>query len=252
MLAPMRCRLVVAALVALIVLAGCGSSTSGPQARPVTLMLDFTPNAVHAGIYAALAHGYDRQHGIALKVLPPPSPVDSIKLLEDGRVDFSLIDIHDLALARERGAQIEAIMAIVEQPLAAVIAQPQISSPRQLQGRTVGVPGDPSDYAVLDSVVAGAGGNPRRVHTIVIGSDAVGDLLAGRVAAATGFWNDEGVALGLRRARLSCLPCRRLRRPQISRACAVRATLDARAGSGPGARRGGLAHAWLRAHRRAA
>ena len=59
--------------------------------------------------------------------------------------------------------------------------------------------GDPSDYAVLDSIVAGAGGRPRRVHTITIGSDAVADLLAGRVAAATAFWNDEGVALALRR-----------------------------------------------------
>jgi ABC-type nitrate/sulfonate/bicarbonate transport system substrate-binding protein len=90
-------------------------------------------------------------------------------------------------------------MAIVERPLASVIAQPQISSPRQLQGRTVGVTGVPSDYAVLDSIVTGAGGRPRALHTITIGSDAVADLLAGRVAAATAFWNDEGVALALRR-----------------------------------------------------
>lgn len=162
-------------------------------------MLDFTPNAVHAGIYAALAHRYDRAEGIALRVLPPPSPVDSIKLLEDGRVQFAILDIHDLAIARERGAPLVAVMAIVERPLAAVIAQPSITNPRQLDGRTVGVSGDPSDYAVLDSIVRGAGGDPHKVHTITIGSDAVADLLAGRVAAATAFWNDEGVALALRR-----------------------------------------------------
>ena len=162
-------------------------------------MLDFTPNAVHAGIYAALAHRYDRAQGIALHVLPPPSPVDSIDFLERGRVQFSILDIHDLAIARERGEPLVGVMAIVERPLAAVLTQPSISSPRQLDGRTVGVSGDPSDYAVLDSIVAGAGGDPRRVHTIDIGSDAVGDLLAGRVAGATGFWNDEGVALRLQR-----------------------------------------------------
>jgi ABC-type nitrate/sulfonate/bicarbonate transport system substrate-binding protein len=191
----------VAAVAALA--AGCGGSSSAHRAkrplRQVALMLDFTPNAVHAGIYAALAHHYDSDEGIALQVRPPPSPVASIKLLEQGRVDFAVLDIHDLAIARERGEQLVGLMAIVERPLASVIAQPQISTPRQLLGRTVGVTGDPSDYAVLDSIVAGAGGRPRALHTITIGSDAVADLLAGRVAAATAFWNDEGVALALRR-----------------------------------------------------
>jgi ABC-type nitrate/sulfonate/bicarbonate transport system substrate-binding protein len=77
-----------------------------------------------------------------------------------------------------------------------VIAQPAFASPRDLEGKTVGVTGDPSDIAVLDSIVEGAGGNPRRVKTINIGGNAVPDLLSGRVAGATAFWSDEGVALG--------------------------------------------------------
>ncbi len=48
-------------------------------------------------------------------------------------------------------------MAIVQRPLAAVIAAPAIRSPRLLIGRTVGITGVPSDTAVLDSIVAGAG-----------------------------------------------------------------------------------------------
>jgi putative hydroxymethylpyrimidine transport system substrate-binding protein len=202
MLPRVQRRGILVSLVLVFVLVGCGSSAKPSHAhtpKPVSLMLDFTPNAVHAGIYAALAHHYDRAQGIALRVLPPPSPVDSINLLERGTVDFSILDIHDLAIARERGQPLVGVMAIVERPLASVIAQPQIHSPRQLVGRTVGVSGDPSDYAVLDSIVAGAGGNPHGLRTITIGSDAVADLLAGRVAAATAFWNDEGVALALRR-----------------------------------------------------
>jgi NitT/TauT family transport system substrate-binding protein/putative hydroxymethylpyrimidine transport system substrate-binding protein len=199
MLAPMRHRAAIAAMLVAVALGGCGSGGRAGSARPVSLMLDFNANAVHAGIYAALAHGYDRAQGIELRVVPPPSPVDSIKFLEDGRVDFAILDIHDLALARAHGEPLQGIMAIVERPLAAVIAQPQVASPRQLAGRAVGVPGDPSDYAVLDSIVAGSGGDPKRVHTLVIGSGAIGDLLSGKVAAATAFWNDEGVALRLRR-----------------------------------------------------
>jgi NitT/TauT family transport system substrate-binding protein/putative hydroxymethylpyrimidine transport system substrate-binding protein len=183
---------VLASLLAAAVLAGCGSAG---HLRMVSLMLDFTPNAAHAGVYAALAHGYDRQAGIVLKVTPPPSPADSIKLLEAGRVDFSILDIHDLAIARERGAQLVGVMAIVERPLAAVIAQPGIRTPAALQGKTVGITGVPSDNAVLDSILQGAGGNPRRIKTITIGGNAVPDLLSGRVTAATAFWNDEGIAL---------------------------------------------------------
>ena len=48
---------------------------------------------------------------------------------------------------------------------------------------------------MLDSIVSGAGGDPRRLHELTIGFNAVPDLLSGRVAGATAFWNDEGVAL---------------------------------------------------------
>ena len=139
--------------------------------------------------------GYDRDAGVALHVIVPSESTDAIKLLLDGRTDFAILDIHDLAIARERGQDIVGIMAIVERPLASVIAQPQYGSPRQLDHQLVGVTGDPSDLAVLRSIVAGAGGHPSTVRTITIGYDAVADLLARRVAAATAFWNDEGVTL---------------------------------------------------------
>jgi putative hydroxymethylpyrimidine transport system substrate-binding protein len=176
-------------------LAACGSAGSTRQLPSATLVLDFTPNAVHAGIYSALARHYDLQDHVRLHVVVPSASTDSVKLLESGRVDFAILDIHDLAIARERGLPLVGIMAIVERPLAAVIAQPDIRTPEQLQGRLVGITGDPSDTAVLDSTVSGTGGDPAKVRTITIGFNAVPDLLAGRVSAATSFWNDEGVAL---------------------------------------------------------
>jgi len=86
-------------------------------------------------------------------------------------------------------------MALVQRPLASVLAQPSIRTPRDLEGRRVGVTGLPSDVAVLRSVVAGAGGDPDRVRRVTIGFNAVQSLLARRVAGATAFWNVEGVAL---------------------------------------------------------
>ena len=194
----MRLRLSILILGALV-LAGCGSHRTVRPVRSARLILDFTPNAVHAGIYSALARGYDRRNGLRLRVAVPGATTDSIKLLEAGRVDFAVLDIHDLAIAREAGQRLVGIMALVEHPLAAVVAGPSIRTPRQLQGRLVGITGVPSDTAVLHSIVAGAGGNPRRVKTITIGFNAVPDLLAGRVSAATAFWNDEGVTLASKR-----------------------------------------------------
>ena len=200
MLARRMRRLLLAAVLVAVCLAGCGSSTSAPPRRPgATLILDFTPNPVHAGIYEALARGDDVHAGVRLRVVAPSASTDSIRLLESGRADFAILDIHDLALARSRGRDIVGIMAIVQRPLAALIAAPGIASPRQLAGRTVGVTGLPSDGAVLRSIVAGAGANPARLNTITIGFNAVADLLAGRVAAATAFWNDEGVTILRRR-----------------------------------------------------
>lgn len=179
--------------------AGCGSEGSpapGPGGlRPVTLALDFQPNAVHAGIYTATAEGLDRQRGLDITVRAPSASTDSLKLLASGRADLAVVDIHDLGLARERGADIVGVGAIVQRPLAAVIATPEVRRPRDLEGRRVGVTGLPSDDAVLDAVVEADGGDPSALRRTTIGFTAVPSLVAGRVDAVVTFWNAEGVAL---------------------------------------------------------
>jgi putative hydroxymethylpyrimidine transport system substrate-binding protein len=185
--------------------AGSGDATrTGPDAvaapasavaQPASLVLDFTPNAIHSGIYTALARHDDTANGVKLHVIIPGESTDAIDLLAEGKVNFAILDIHDLAIADAKGANLVGIMAIVERPLAAVIAQKRFSSPGDLAGQRVGVTGDASDLAVLRSIVAGAGGDPNKVKTITIGYNAVPDLVDGRVAAATAFWNDEGVQL---------------------------------------------------------
>ncbi|MDX6697063.1 MAG: putative hydroxymethylpyrimidine transport system substrate-binding protein [Solirubrobacteraceae bacterium] len=129
----------------------------------------------------------------------PGSSTDAVKLLVAGRTDFAVLDIHDLGLAREKGADLVGVFPLVQRPLAAVIARPGTRSPRALEGRRVGVTGLPSDDAVLSSVVRGAGGDPKRVKKVTIGFNAVPSLLTGRVDGATAFWNAEGVALRRRR-----------------------------------------------------
>ena len=112
---------------------------------------------------------------------------------------MAILDIHDLGLAREKGRDLVGVMALVQRPLAAVLAQPGIRTPKDLEGKRAGVTGLPSDDAVLRSVVAGRRRRPRPRAQTTIGFEAVKALLAGRVAGATAFWNVEGVALQAKR-----------------------------------------------------
>jgi NitT/TauT family transport system substrate-binding protein/putative hydroxymethylpyrimidine transport system substrate-binding protein len=187
-----------AAALLLAGIAGCGGAGAEPGA-PVgaTLVLDFIPNAAHAGIYAARHEGFYGDEGVTLRIRQPGESTDAPKLLQAGRADFAILDIHDLGIARERGLDVVGLMPIVQRPLAAVIAGARsgVRRPRELEGKDVGVTGLPSDEAVVDSEVSADGGEPAAVKRVTIGFNAVSSLAAGKVAAATGFWNAEGVAL---------------------------------------------------------
>jgi len=194
-------RRVAALLAAVLLLAGatgCGGDGAEPGApKGVTLVLDFVPNAVHSGIYAARGRGWYREEGIELTIREPGESTDAPKLLEAGRTEFAILDIHDLGIARERGLDLVGVTPVVQRPLAAVIARADagVRGPRDLAGRDVGVTGLPSDEAVVDSEVSADGGDPGQVRRVTIGFNAVASLAAGRVDAATGFWNAEAVAL---------------------------------------------------------
>src|SRR3954468_9953639 len=172
------------ALAAVLALAGCGWSQA--PSKPVTIALDFVPNPVHAPIYMAKP---------ALQIRKPGSGPDSLKLVASGKVELGVLDIHDLAIAQQAGTDVVAVGALVSKPLAALIAQPAIGRPRDLEGRTVGVSGLPSDPAFVKAIVSHDGGDFGKVKQVTIGFNAVSRLLTKRVDAVPAFWNAEGVAL---------------------------------------------------------
>jgi putative hydroxymethylpyrimidine transport system substrate-binding protein len=203
-------RRAVALLAASLALAGLAAGCGGGGAEPgvpigARLVLDFTPNPVHAGIFAAKAEGFYKDEGVDLEVEIPGESTDAPKLLAAGRADFAILDVTDLGIAREKGLPLVGVMPIVHQPLAAIIARDDrgIASPKDLEGKTVGVTGLPSDEAVVASEVQADDGDPDAVDEVTIGFNAVSALAAGKVDAATGFWNVEGVTL-----RLSGVPIR--------------------------------------------
>ena len=198
----------VLALLLALAAGGCGDDGAEPDApdsgaQPAAgpdqldLVLDFQPNAVHTGIYAAQQDGLFADHGVDVEIQAPGASTDAPKLLRSGRADLAILDIHDLAIAREQGIDLVGVAAIVQRPLAAVIAadREQVKTPADLVGKHVGVTGLPSDDAVLESVLEAGGLDLGDVEKTTIGFEAVPSLLAGKLDAATAFWNAEGVTL---------------------------------------------------------
>jgi NitT/TauT family transport system substrate-binding protein/putative hydroxymethylpyrimidine transport system substrate-binding protein len=191
--------LAAALLLAVLGMAGCGGQGhASPQGGNVAVALDFTPNPAHAPLYLAAQQGYDRRLGVKLSIVVPGSGPNTVQLLSAHRADIGVLDIDDLALAQERGVPVVGIAGLVQRPLSAIIAQPSIARPRDLDGKRVGVSGLPSDIAFMRALINRDGGHWSTVKPVTIGFGAVAQMAAGNVAAVPAFWSDEGVALRMR------------------------------------------------------
>lgn len=175
----------------------CGGGSGGGEAPTVPVILDFVPNGVHAGIYAARANGLDVRDGVRLRPEAPGQTSTSLALVAAGKADFGIADLIDLTLARQRGEHVVAVAAIVERPVGAVLtlASSGIERPRDLAGRRIGLTGVPSDGAIVRSVIRADGGDPSASSYVTIGFNAAQSLAAGSVAGAIGFWPADGVDL---------------------------------------------------------
>jgi NitT/TauT family transport system substrate-binding protein/putative hydroxymethylpyrimidine transport system substrate-binding protein len=190
----MRSRLTTVLAAALcLALGACGGGDE--ERERVVVALDFTPNAVHAPIYTARREGLDEDEGVRLAIRAPGNAPDALKLVASGRADIGVLDIHDLGLAVEKGSDLVGVAALVQRPLAAIIARDAVRRPRDLEGRRVGVSGLPSDVAVLRAVMEGDGGRLDRVDQVTIGFNAVTNLVQRKIDAVPAFWNAEGVTL---------------------------------------------------------
>lgn len=181
-------------------LPACGASPdAGRPDEAASLLLDAAPNAIHSGIYFAKDRDFTGAEGVTLSLQTPAKGTNAVTELLGGRTTFAIMDLHDLAVARASGRELVAVMAIVENPLAAVLTQADIHRPRELEGHHVQVGGRPSDSLFLQAIVAADGGAPSKLGLVRDGTDGVSTLLAGKAAGATGFWATDGVRLKARR-----------------------------------------------------
>jgi len=186
-------------------IAGCGEKEEalGPkQAGEMSLLLDYFPNADHAGIYAAEAGGHFAAAGLKVKIRQPADPAAPIKQVAAGRVDLAVSYEPEVLRARDEGLRVVAVGALVREPLTSIISLPRarIRSPKDLKGKRVGTAGIDYQSAYLRTILLDAGVDPRTVKERNVGFNLSPALLTKKVDAVLGaFWNYEGTELRLKR-----------------------------------------------------
>jgi putative hydroxymethylpyrimidine transport system substrate-binding protein len=205
MIRTARLLLLGAALAAAALLAGCGekaepgSGSASSHRDAMRVMLDYLPNADHAGLFAAQAKGdYDRA-GLDVTLQSPPDPAAPLKLLQAGRVDLAISYEPELLLARDKGASdLVAVAALVQKPLTSLmsIGKNPIHNPSQLQGKRVGTAGIPYQSAYLKTIAKHGHVDPSSIDETNVGFNLVPAMLSGRVDATLGaYWNYEAIDL---------------------------------------------------------
>ncbi len=195
-----------------VALSACGTkqdSLSTPAVKPFSVMLDFFPNADHAPLYSAIAHGDFRAVGLDVKPESPADPAEPLKLLAAGKVDMAISYEPELLLARDQGLKLVSIGALVQRPLTSIIALPSahISSVADLAGKSVGTAGIAYQAAELRTALQHAGVNPSSAHEVNVGFNLVPAMLSGKVDATLGgFWNYEAIQLRLAHKHPTVIP----------------------------------------------
>jgi putative hydroxymethylpyrimidine transport system substrate-binding protein len=198
---------VVPLLVLLALVAGCGEKQDVLQpsgSKRVTLMLDYFPNADHAGVYAAQADGHFKQAGLNVEIRQPADPAAPIKQVAAGRVDLAISYEPEVLRARDEGLNVVAVGAIVQKPLTSIISLPEakIRKPADLRGKTVGTAGIDYQSAYLQTILDAANVPRDKVKERNVGFSLTPALLTGKVDAVLGaFWNYEGTELQLKDKR---------------------------------------------------
>lgn len=168
-------------VLSLSLITGCTSgdkkeaAKSPEKLQKVTLMLDYTPNTNHTGIYVAKDKGYYKEEGIDLDIVQP-SDGNSSTLVATGQAQFGVSYQEDVtyALTKEKDPlPITAIATIIQHNTSgfASPASKNIKTPKDFEDKTYGGWGSPSEEAIVKLAMEKSGADFSKLKMVDIGQD---------------------------------------------------------------------------------
>ncbi|MFF2093104.1 ABC transporter substrate-binding protein [Paenibacillus sp. NPDC058174] len=206
-------------LVSIAALSACGSNESkqenagGKGLERTTVILDWTPNTNHTGLYVALEKGYYKDEGLDVEIVQPSEGTTST-LIAAGKGDFGVSYQEDVtfALTSKNPLPIKAVATIIQHNTSGFAApkSKNIQSVKDFEGKFYGGWGSPSEEAILQAVMEKNGADYSKLKHVDIGND---DFFAATLKNVDFAWIFEGwtgVKAKLKGVDLTYIPARDL------------------------------------------
>lgn len=170
--------LIIAVLTITLVFSGCSSEKSEDKEKveleETKVILDWTPNTNHTGLYVAHEKGYFEEEGLDVKIIQP-SEGSSTTLVATGNGDFGVTYQEDVtyALTSEDPLPVKAIATIIQNNTSG-FASPKdrdINTVKDFEGKVYGGWGSPSEEAILKAIMTKDGADYTKLKNINIGND---------------------------------------------------------------------------------
>ena len=183
------------ALALVLSLTACGGEQAADK---ITIVLDWTPNTNHTGIYASLANGYFEEAGLDVQVVQPPED-GAVALVASGRAQFgvSFQDYLAPAYVGESKMPVTAVAAVIQHNTSGIVSRAGegMDRPAGLEGKKYATWDLDVEKATIRDVMTADGGDFDKVELIPSTvTDEVSALQSGSVDAIWIFYGWAGVA----------------------------------------------------------
>ncbi len=127
---------------------------------PFTVVLDWTPNTNHTGMYVALAKGWYKEQGLDVKILPYASGTSPEVLVTNGKADVAVSSTESVVATAATGNPVVSIATIIQHNTSGFIARSDsgIKSPKDLDNKIDGDSNTPIETAILHAIITKDGG----------------------------------------------------------------------------------------------
>lgn len=178
-----------------ILLCSCNLS-SGDSKKEIIILLDWTPNTNHTGIFVAKQLGYFSDEGLSVKIEQPPQE-SSTALVAAGKVEFSIAfqDFLASALGADNPLPVKAIAAIVQHNTCGIICKKSanICSPKDIMFKNYGTFDNQIELSLLKYCVKKDGANFNNINLIHAQIDNIAAALSTNIDAAFGYYGIESI-----------------------------------------------------------